>query len=142
MDRYGDRLPEVRAENAVEDALEAVVGSQPALRPEDILDALALIRAARTNLEATEAALLSIARHVTEEGKPLLTFRAIAAALGLASEQAAQGRYRRKVAGPTRSPREGTAPDPSFIGASEDGQGGMEWRGTDATTATATAWRP
>lgn len=30
-------------------------------------------------------------------GKPLLTFRKIAAALGVESEQAAQGRYRRKV---------------------------------------------
>ena len=34
----------------------------------------------------------------TRTGKPLLTFRQIAAAIGAESEQAAQGRYRRKVA--------------------------------------------
>ena len=36
-------------------------------------------------------------------GKPLLTFRQIAAAIGAESEQAAQGRYRRKVGNPSSS---------------------------------------
>lgn len=39
----------------------------------------------------------------TRTGKPLLTFRQLAAALGVESEQAAQGRYRRKVGTPNAS---------------------------------------
>ncbi|MFE2823503.1 hypothetical protein [Streptomyces sp. NPDC059271] len=36
----------------------------------------------------------------TRTGKPLLTFRQISAVLGVESEQAPQGRYRRKVGTP------------------------------------------
>ena len=44
-----------------------------------------------------EAALLAARQPGARTGKPLLTFRQIAAAIGAESEQAAQGRYRRKV---------------------------------------------
>ncbi len=74
----------------------------PAEEPEDgagdVADALSLLRAAREDLDGLEAALLLAARQpATRTGKPLLTFRQIAAAIGAESEQAAQGRYRRKV---------------------------------------------
>jgi hypothetical protein len=72
---------------------------EPEDRPEDIADALSLLRAARDDLDSLEAALLLAARQPGSRtgGKPLLTFRQIAAAIGAESEQAAQGRYRRKV---------------------------------------------
>ncbi|WP_185994032.1 hypothetical protein [Streptomyces benahoarensis] len=41
--------------------------------------------------------LLAARSTSTRTGKPLLTFKQIAAALDVGSEQAAQGRYRRKV---------------------------------------------
>jgi hypothetical protein len=68
-------------------------------RAEDIADALSLLQAAREDLDSLEAALLLAARQpgARTGGKPLLTFRQIAAAIGAESEQAAQGRYRRKV---------------------------------------------
>jgi hypothetical protein len=70
----------------------------PEDRAEDVADALSLLRAARADLDGLEAALLLAARQPgTRTGKPLLTFRQIAAAIGAESEQAAQGRYRRKV---------------------------------------------
>jgi hypothetical protein len=71
----------------------------PEDRPDDIADALSLLQAARAYLEDSEAALLAAARQpgAGTGGKPLLTFRQIAAAIGAESEQAAQGRYRRKV---------------------------------------------
>lgn len=50
------------------------------------------------DLEGLEAALLLAARTAsTRTGEPLLTFKKIAAALGVESEQTAQGRYRRKA---------------------------------------------
>ena len=71
----------------------------PEDRAEDVADALSLLRAAREDLDGLEAALLCAARQpgIRTAGKPLLTFRQIAAAIGAESEQAAQGRYRRKV---------------------------------------------
>jgi hypothetical protein len=70
----------------------------PGDRAEDITDALSLLRAARENLDSLEGALLLAARQpATGTSKPLLTFRQIATAIGAESEQAAQGRYRRKV---------------------------------------------
>lgn len=66
----------------------------------DVLDALSLIRAARDDIDQAEAALLLAARTEAADGKPLLTFRRIAAALDLESEQAAQGRYLRRVGRP------------------------------------------
>jgi hypothetical protein len=74
-------------------------------RAEDVADALSLLRAARENLDSLEAALLYAARRpgARTGGKPLLTFRQIAAAIGAESEQAAQGRYRRKVGSPSSS---------------------------------------
>jgi hypothetical protein len=73
----------------------------PQPRPDDVLDALRLIPAARADLDSLEGVLLHIARNagtnVGDKDKPLLTFRQISAALGLASEQAAQGRYQRRV---------------------------------------------
>jgi hypothetical protein len=72
--------------------------AEPEDRAEDVADALSLLRAARADLDGLEAALLLAARQPgTRTGKPLLTFRQIAAAIGAESEQAAQGRYRRKV---------------------------------------------
>jgi hypothetical protein len=72
---------------------------EPGDRPEDIADALSLVQSAREDLERLEAALLLAARQpgTSTGGRPLLTFRQIAAAIGAESEQAAQGRYRRKV---------------------------------------------
>ena len=71
---------------------------EPEDRAGDVADALSLLRAAREDLDGLEAALLLAARQPgTRTGKPLLTFRQIAAAIGAESEQAAQGRYRRKV---------------------------------------------
>ena len=71
---------------------------EPEGRAEDVADALSLLRAAREDLDGLEAALLLAARQPgTRTGKPMLTFRQIAAAIGAESEQAAQGRYRRKV---------------------------------------------
>ncbi|MFC9429576.1 hypothetical protein [Streptomyces sp. NPDC056987] len=59
---------------------------------------VALLQVARDDLEGLEGALLLVARTAsTRTGKTLLTFKKIAAALGVESEQAAQGRYRRKV---------------------------------------------
>lgn len=67
-------------------------------RAEDVADALSLLRAAREDLDGLEAALLLAARQPgTRTGTPMLTFRQIAAAIGAESEQAAQGRYRRRV---------------------------------------------
>ncbi|MER5985771.1 hypothetical protein [Streptomyces sp. NPDC001787] len=63
--------------------------------------ALALLQVARDDLEGLEGALLLAASTAsTRTGRPLLTFRQIAAALGVESEQAAQGRYRRRVGTP------------------------------------------
>ncbi len=71
---------------------------EPEDRAEDVAGALSLLRAARADLDGLEASLLRAARQPsTRTGKPLLTFRQIAAAIGAESEQAAQGRYRRKV---------------------------------------------
>ncbi|ONK13180.1 hypothetical protein [Streptomyces sp. MP131-18] len=76
----------------------ADVTEVPEDRAEDIAAALALLQVARADLEGLEGALLLVARSTsTRTGKPLLTFKKIAAALGVESEQAAQGRYRRKV---------------------------------------------
>ncbi|MZE80898.1 hypothetical protein [Streptomyces xinghaiensis] len=73
----------------------------PEDRADDVAAALALLQVARDDLEGLEAALLLGARTAsTRTGKPLLTFKQIAAALGVESEQAAQGRYRRKVGTP------------------------------------------
>jgi hypothetical protein len=116
-DRYAGDLPAIQQRDLVRvpAAVDAVVHRQarrlfpnlllipPAEPPEDqaedIADALSLLQAAREYLEATEAALLAAARQpgARTGGKPLLTFRRIAAAIGAESEQAAQGRYRRKV---------------------------------------------
>jgi hypothetical protein len=72
---------------------------------EDVADALALLQTAREDLESLEAALLYAARRpgARTGGKPLLTFRQIAAAIGVESEQAAQGRYHRRVGSPSTS---------------------------------------
>lgn len=79
----------------------AGITEAPEDRAEDVAAALALLQVARDDLEGLEAALLVAARTAsTRTGKPLLTFRQIAAALGVESEQAAQGRYRRKVGTP------------------------------------------
>jgi hypothetical protein len=119
-DRYADDLPGNQQGAAVRvlAAVHAACGHQarrlfknsrlqahttgPAEEPEDragdVADALSLLRAAREDLDGLEAALLLAARQPgTRTGKPLLTFRQIAAAIGAESEQAAQGRYRRKV---------------------------------------------
>jgi hypothetical protein len=74
-------------------------------RAEDVADALSLLQGARDDLDSLEAALLYAARRpgARTGGKPLLTFRQIAAAIGAESEQAAQGRYRRKVGNPSSS---------------------------------------
>lgn len=76
----------------------------PADRAADVAAALALLQVARDDLEGLEGALLLAARSAsTRTGKPLLTFKQIAAGLGVESEQAAQGRYRRKVGTPNAS---------------------------------------
>nr|WTB11977.1 hypothetical protein OG546_49245 [Streptomyces antimycoticus] len=54
-------------------------------------------------VDAAEGGLLLAARQSGADGKPLLTFRRIAEALGVDSEQAAQGRYRRRVGSLNRS---------------------------------------
>ncbi|MFD9396944.1 hypothetical protein ACFWBB_41285 [Streptomyces sp. NPDC060000] len=70
----------------------------PEDRADDVAAALALLQVARADLEGLEGSLLLAARTAsTRTGKPLLTFKKIAAALGVESEKAAQGRYRRKV---------------------------------------------
>ncbi|MFJ4689639.1 hypothetical protein ACIQNG_33780 [Streptomyces sp. NPDC091377] len=70
----------------------------PEDRADDVAAALALLQVARADLDGLEAALLLAARTASARtGKPVLTFKQIAAALGVESEQAAQGRYRRKV---------------------------------------------
>lgn len=70
----------------------------PEDRAGDIAAALALLQVARADLEGLEGSLLLAARTAsTRTGKPLLTFKQIAASLGVESEQAAQGRHRRKV---------------------------------------------
>lgn len=79
----------------------AGVTEVPEDRADDVAAALALLQVARDDLEGLEGVLLLAARtDSTRTGKPLLTFRRIAAALGVESEQAAQGRYRRKVGTP------------------------------------------
>ncbi|GHE33803.1 hypothetical protein [Streptomyces capitiformicae] len=122
--RYADVLPEVRdraPEASVPVLLHAVhahqarrlIESAPRWqkttgrvveledRAEDVAAALALLRVARADLDGLEGALLLAARSIsTNTGKPLLTFKKIAAALDVESEQAAQGRYRRKVGRP------------------------------------------
>jgi hypothetical protein len=117
--RYADDLPGIRQEAALVPAVMHAVcdhqasrliktshmfphladpGEEPEDRAEDVADALSLLRAARAYLDVLEAGLLLAARQPgTRTGKPLLTFRQIAAAIGAESEQAAQGRYRRKV---------------------------------------------
>ncbi|WP_431981436.1 hypothetical protein [Streptomyces qinglanensis] len=76
----------------------------PEDRADDVAAALALLQVARDDLEGLEGGLLLAARTAsTRTGKPLLTFKQIAAALGVESEQAAQGRYRRKVGTPNAS---------------------------------------
>jgi len=119
-DRYADDLPDIqrRGRTLVPAVVHAVVGYQagrlmttsglfegaaaskeePEDRAEDVADALSLLRAARADIDGLEAALLLAARQPSNHaGKPLLTFRQIAGAIGAESEQAAQGRYRRKV---------------------------------------------
>lgn len=120
-DRYADALPRVRdrdPEASIAVLLHAVhahqarrlfasdrrwrettgITERPEDRPDDVIDALTLLRVARADLDSMEAALLLAARlPAADTGKPLLTFKTIAAALGVDSEQAAQGRYRRKV---------------------------------------------
>jgi hypothetical protein len=119
-DRYAGDLPDIqrRGRTLVPAVVHAVVGYQagrlmatsglfeepavpeeePEDRAKDVADALSLLRAARADIDGLEAALLLAARQPgNRAGKPLLTFRQIAAAIGAESEQAAQGRYRRKV---------------------------------------------
>ena len=113
-DRYAGDLPGIGRRETVRVAalVHAVCGHQasrlftdvmgtaeePEGRAEDVADVLSLLRAARADLDGLEAALLLAARQPSiRTGKPLLTFRQIAAAIGAESEQAAQGRYRRKV---------------------------------------------
>jgi hypothetical protein len=118
-DRYAGDLPDIQARGRtlVPAVVHAVVGYQAGRlmatselfaeadlgewseeRAEDVADALSLLRAARADIDGLEAALLLAARQPgVRSGKPLLTFRQIAAAIGAESEQAAQGRYRRKV---------------------------------------------
>jgi hypothetical protein len=93
-------LPDFRMVRVTEDPAEEVED-----RAEDVADALSLLRAAREYLDGMEGALLYAARRpgARTGGKPLLTFRQIAAAIGAESEQAAQGRYRRKVGNPSSS---------------------------------------
>ncbi|MEV0415447.1 hypothetical protein AB0I68_32895 [Streptomyces sp. NPDC050448] len=86
---------------------------EPEGRAEDVADALALLQVARADLDGLEGTLLLAARSTSSRtGKPLLTFKKIAAALGVESEQAAQGRYRRKVhaqcTAPSDAARKGT----------------------------------
>ncbi|MFL4909465.1 hypothetical protein ACJ6WF_41355 [Streptomyces sp. MMS24-I2-30] len=70
----------------------AGVTEVPEDRADDVAAALALLQVARADLEGLEGALLLAARTAsTRSGKPLLTFKQIAAALGVESEQAAQG---------------------------------------------------
>ncbi|MFE5718545.1 hypothetical protein [Streptomyces erythrochromogenes] len=79
----------------------AGIAEVPEDREDDVAAALTLLQVARHDLESLEGALLLAARtSSTRTGKPLLTFRQIAAALGVESEQAAQGRYRRKAGTP------------------------------------------
>ncbi|MFF2374867.1 hypothetical protein ACFVUW_10840 [Streptomyces xiamenensis] len=79
----------------------AGITEDPEDRADDVAAALALLQVARDDLEALEVFLLMVARTTsTRTGKPLLTFRQIATALSVESEQAAQGRYRRKVGTP------------------------------------------
>ena len=116
-DQYADDLPAIQQRDPIRipAVVDAVIHHQarrlfpnlllippaepPEDRAEDIADALSLLQAAREYLEDSEAALLAAARQPGPRtgGKPLLTFRQIAAAIGAESEQAAQGRYRRKV---------------------------------------------
>ncbi|MGF0167590.1 hypothetical protein OH717_34320 (plasmid) [Streptomyces albidoflavus] len=113
LDRHGATLDDERRRRATASipvALQAVITAQarhilqrePVDRADesDVLDALSLIRAAREDIEQAESALLLAARTEAADGKPLLTFRRIAAALDLESEQAAQGRYLRRVGRP------------------------------------------
>ena len=69
----------------------ATGGQGAPVQDEDIVDALALLPAAREELEQVEAALLFVAR---AEG---LTWGRIAAASGLRSRQAAQQRFGPRV---------------------------------------------
>lgn len=117
-DRYAGDLPGIRRETILVPAVMHAVcdhqagrlikasrmfpgldpAEEPGDRAGDVADALSLLRAARAYLDALEAGLLLAARQPgNRTGKPLLTFRQIAAAIGAESEQAAQGRYRRKV---------------------------------------------
>lgn len=112
-DQYADELPGIyqRGTTLIPAVVHAVCGHQagrlfadwtgskeePEDRAEDVADALSLLRAAHAELDGLEAALLIAARQPSQTGKPLLTFRKIADAIGAESEQAAQGRYRRKV---------------------------------------------
>lgn len=111
LDRYTDALPHLqrrRPQAAIPLLLHAVASRQaklifdrqPVEDPDEVADALALLRAARAELDELEAALLLAAREKDAQGRRLLTFRQIAAALGVESEQAAQGRYHRKVGMP------------------------------------------
>lgn len=121
-DRYADDLPAIQRRDLVRvpAVVHAVIRHQarrllpsfllvppaeePEDRAEDVADALSLLEAAHEDLDGLEAALLLAARQPgTRTGKPLLTFRQIAAAIGAESEQAAQGRYRRKVGNPSSS---------------------------------------
>jgi hypothetical protein len=111
LDRYADALPNEQLHSphaAIPLLLHAVVGPQvrrifsrqPVENPDEVTAALSLLRAARADLDALEGNLLHVAREKDAKGKRLLTFRQIAAALGVESEQAAQGRYQRKVGMP------------------------------------------
>jgi hypothetical protein len=80
---------------------------EPEGRAEDVADALSLLRAARADLDGLEAALLLASRQPsTRTGKPLLTFRQIAAAIGRSPSKlpkavtAARGRPRRQRRNP------------------------------------------
>lgn len=113
-ERYAESLSRIQEQKItlVQAVMHAVCGHQatrlfadwtdsaekPEDRAEDVADALSLLRAARAEIDGVEAALLIAARQANSStGKPLLTFRQIAAAIGAESEQAAQGRYRQRV---------------------------------------------
>ncbi|MER6723064.1 hypothetical protein [Streptomyces halstedii] len=123
LDRHAATLDDERRHRvttSISVALQAVITAQARhiLRREpvdradesDVLDALSLIRAARDDIDQAEAALLLAARTEAADGKPLLIFRRIAAALDLDSEQAAQGRYLRRVGRPNATPPDSTNP--------------------------------
>jgi hypothetical protein len=69
-----------------------------AVGPDDLLDALVLLRRARTELDGIEPILIAAARAAG------VSWQALAPALGVASRQAAERRYLRSTAEPTEQP--------------------------------------